>query len=258
MREEYSVKRRKPTIKELQSLNILALILGLLLIFSSANMRLVAWNNNQLIGLASTCFWGPISFLLISLFVIYILVLVILNIDFARQNRAGLTGKHLVLNWLPLVLALISVCSIPLITPLVDNYIQVRQSGIGESFVSRVAKEFDLQSVLPEYDKVIDALEDYHNSFGQYPANLSDLVPDYLPEVPGIYIRNGEKLTYNPEPMNAITPPYTFSIYGHYPGGAFMHGWTLDYCPVRFVGCTAGGDSYRINDRWLWQHHSAL
>lgn len=252
------MKRRKPTIKELQNLNIVALVLGLLFIFSSASMRLVAWNNNRLIGLASTCLWGPISFLLISLLVIYILVLVILNIDFTRQNRSRLMGKHIVLNWLPLVLALISVCSIPLITPLVDNYMQVRQSGSGESFVSRVEREFDLQSVLPEYDKVIDALEDYHNSFGQYPANLSYLVPDYLPKVPGIYIRNGERLTYELEPMNEITPSYTFSIYGHYPGASFMHGWTLYYCPVRYVGCTAGEDSYRINDRWLWLHHSAL
>jgi len=166
--------------------------------------------------------------------------------------------KELILNWSLLAATLLSVCLIPLGTLLIDKYFQARQPDRSPTFVSRIGRDFSLASVLPEYDGVIEAIEKYYEDREQYPADLSDLVPDYLAEVPGIYIRNGERLTYKPEPMYENTPPYTFSIYGHYPGFASMHGWTLYYCPASYEGCSDGGNSYRINQNWLWIHSSAL
>jgi hypothetical protein len=250
------VNSKKTTIRQLRNLNIAALIWGLLILVLSVRKNWLAWNNDSSTRLALTCLLGPALFLITSFWVIFILVLVILNFDFSRKNRIGAARKQLIQHWLPLILALTSVCSIPFAKVLIDRYFQARPPS--NSFIVRIEKDFDLSSVLPEYNKVIDAIEEYYENWGHYPARLADLVPDYLPEVPGIYIRNGERLTYKPEPMYESTPSFTFSIYGHYPGLAFMHGWTLFYCPVSYEGCTAGGSSYRINDLWLWIHSSAL
>jgi hypothetical protein len=131
-----------------------------------------------------------------------------------------------------------------------------------DPFVVERAKQFDLPQVIQQYDQVINAIESYHQDHGAYPPELSALVPDYLPKVPGIYIRRGERLTYAPRPEQEGAAPFTFYIYGHYPGLAFMHGWELKYCPKELDLCNETNDQHyhphRINDRWIWISRSAL
>jgi hypothetical protein len=131
-----------------------------------------------------------------------------------------------------------------------------------DPFIVERAKEFDLPRVIEKYDQIINAIEYYHQDHGTYPRDLSSLVPQYLSKVPGIYIRNGEKLTYKPAPDRSGGAPFTFYIYGHYPGLAFMHGWELKYCPVELDLCNEIDDRHyhphRINHRWIWVSRSAL
>jgi hypothetical protein len=131
-----------------------------------------------------------------------------------------------------------------------------------DPFVVERARQFDLPQVIQQYDQVINAIESHHQDYGFYPSELSALVPEYLPEVPGIYIRRGERLTYTPGPEREGAAPFTFYIYGHYPGLAFMHGWELKFCPQELDLCNETDDRHyhphRINDRWIWVSRSAL
>jgi hypothetical protein len=149
-----------------------------------------------------------------------------------------------------------------LITQRTETSAQQVEVNIGNSFIKERENEFHLSRVLPKYDEVISAIEQYYKDRGTYPEKLSDLVPQYLSQEPGIYIRSGEYLNYEPETRRENTPPFTFSVRGHYPFPAFMHGWELTYCPSTFSGCAEGGDrhiyAFRVNDRWLWIHSSAL
>jgi hypothetical protein len=118
--------------------------------------------------------------------------------------------------------------------------------------------------VIPRYDEVISAINEYHLENGTYPPGLTDLVPEYLNRVPGIYIIKGDSLKYSPSPDSMIRdgPPFTFYISGSYPGLAFMHGWYLYYCPTKYTGCNESGDRkfhpYRIDKNWIWISSSAL
>jgi hypothetical protein len=131
-----------------------------------------------------------------------------------------------------------------------------------DPFVPDIAQEFNLSQVILKYDQVINAIEGYHHEKGSYPPNLSALVPDYLPEVPGIYIRGGGSLEYLPEPEWEGASPFTFYISGNYLGLAFMHGWELKYCPSELGLCNETNDRHfhphRINYRWIWVSSSAL
>ena len=132
-----------------------------------------------------------------------------------------------------------------------------------DPFIAQRADEFNLPQVILEYDQVICAIEKFYQDKGSYPSDLKALVPNYLSKVPEIHIRNGERLEYHPEPMSQdVVTPFTFNIYGHYPGLAFMHGWYLYYCPITDEGCNNSGDrhyrQFRINDRWIWINSSAL
>jgi hypothetical protein len=131
-----------------------------------------------------------------------------------------------------------------------------------DPFVVERAKQFDLPRVIQQYDQVINAIEGYHQDHGIYPLELSTLVPDYLPKAPGMYIRRGERLIYAPEPEQEGAAPFTFYIYGHYPGLAFMHGWEPKFCPSELGLCNEWNDRryhpHRINDRWIWTSRSAL
>jgi hypothetical protein len=134
--------------------------------------------------------------------------------------------------------------------------------NIEDPFIADRENEFHLSRIIPRYDGVITAIEQYYRDHGSYPEELNILIPAYLPQEPGIYIRSGEYLFYEPKPWQENTPPFTFSIRGHYPFPAFMHGWQLVYCPSIYPGCAPGGDRhiyiYRVNDRWIWIHGSAL
>jgi len=111
---------------------------------------------------------------------------------------------------------------------------------------------------ISRYDVVIDANEEYKNDNGEYPANLDALVPEYIHRIPGIYMKFGEELTYEPIPSAWYDhSPFTFELYGHY---LSMHGQTLKYCPINI--CYFEDDRHytpvRINDRWIWVYSSAL
>ena len=131
-----------------------------------------------------------------------------------------------------------------------------------DPFIAGISEDFDLPRVLQQYDQVIFAIDKYHKDYGFYPPELTYLVPDYLSQVPGIYIRRGNRLTYDPNPERLGAAPFTFSISGHYPGLAFIHGWELKYCPIELVLCNETDDRHfhpsRINDRWIWIGSSAL
>lgn len=131
-----------------------------------------------------------------------------------------------------------------------------------DPFVAYISKQFCLPQVIQGYDQVINAIESYHRDHGVYPSALSALVPDYLPRVPSVRIKGGESLTYIPGRKREGDAPFTFSVDGHYPGLAFMHGWELKYCPKELGMCNELHDDHfhphRINDRWIWISRSAL
>lgn len=124
-------------------------------------------------------------------------------------------------------------------------------------FSSQIDKYF-LDYGISRYDVVIDEIEKYKKDKGVYPPNLAALVPEYIPKRPGIYMKFGEELTYEPKPYAWYDhSPFTFELYGHY---LSMHGQTLKYCPINT--CYFEGDRHyapvRINDRWIWVYSSAL
>ena len=131
-----------------------------------------------------------------------------------------------------------------------------------DPFMEERENEFHLSRVIPKYDEVVTAIEQYYQDHGSYPEKLNDLIPTYLTQEPGIYLRNGEYLTYEPKSRQTGAPPFTFLVAGHYPALASMHGWDLVYCPSMYTGCATGGDrhiyTYRVNDRWIWIHGSAF
>jgi hypothetical protein len=134
--------------------------------------------------------------------------------------------------------------------------------NVQDPFIKEREEEFHLSTVIPKYDQVITAIENFHQDRGSYPKELIDLVPQYLSKQPGIYLNSGEYLQYSPEAFQEGTPPFTFMVRGHYPFPAFMHGWDLVYCPETYLGCAPGGDrhiyTFKVNSRWIWIHGSAL
>ncbi|TKJ29765.1 MAG: hypothetical protein CEE40_07325 [Chloroflexi bacterium B3_Chlor] len=116
-----------------------------------------------------------------------------------------------------------------------------------------------LKYAIVRYNVAIDAIEEYHADQEQYPPELNALVPDYLARTPGLYMKFGEVLIYEPGPSSWYDhAPFTFELYGHYTG---IHGQTLKYCPIEIDPCFEGGGHLtpmRIDDRWIWVYSSAL
>lgn len=112
---------------------------------------------------------------------------------------------------------------------------------------------------IARYDVVIDAIERYLDDHGRYPPTLDDLVPGYLATVPGIYMKFGQTLEYEPNPPAWYDhAPFAFELGGSHMG---IHGQTLKYCPVEFEPCYEDDrkhTSRRIDDRWIWVYSSAL
>jgi hypothetical protein len=136
-------------------------------------------------------------------------------------------------------------------------------------FFSNYFDYVDLPQVIQHYDQVVLAIVRYHIDQGTYPESLSVLVPEYLQKQPDIIIRAGEELRYSPAPRNfypvhdaLVKSPFTFYVYGHYPGPASMHGWHVMYCPERYEDCNYESDRHtgwwRINTHWVWINGSAL
>ena len=100
---------------------------------------------------------------------------------------------------------------------------------------------------------ILQAIYQYKDEHGEYPKDLSALVPQYLQKEP--YAAFGEKLRYTPENFHGA--PFYFGFYGHYSGLAFMHGWFYIYCPSS--SCDVVGDGVdRIDENWIFMHSSAL
>lgn len=131
-----------------------------------------------------------------------------------------------------------------------------------DEMVIKLVRRYNLEGAIVQYDLVINAIERYHIEHGAYPPNLAALVPEYLPKVPGIYVKAGETLNYSAAPEHVGGAPFTFYIYGHHTGLQFMHGWELKYCPADLDFCGEANDRHyhphRINDRWIWINSSAL
>lgn len=104
------------------------------------------------------------------------------------------------------------------------------------------------------YDLAIVAIEQYHEDCGEYPPNLGALFPNYLPFVPGLYMKYGDTLKYDPNSEWGYVGygPFTFELFGTY---KVFHGQTLKYCPIEDDSCRAFN---RINDRWVWAYSSGL
>ena len=100
---------------------------------------------------------------------------------------------------------------------------------------------------------IIQAIYRYKAAQGEYPPDLSALVPGYLPAEP--YAAFGEKLRYDRAEFYGI--PFYFGFFGHYPGLAALHGWRYIYCPA--PGCSVAGEGiYRIDPNWIFMHGSAF
>jgi hypothetical protein len=144
-----------------------------------------------------------------------------------------------------------------------ESLVVINQNDV---YIAERASRFDLPQVIQQYDEVINAIEQYHHDQGAYPQSLSQLVPGYLPKVPGVYIKEGEGLTYSPETDSTNDAPFTFFIfgdytYGSYPGDLHFHRFELKYCPKELGFCNEEDGNEpddrerqvrRINDRWIW------
>jgi len=115
------------------------------------------------------------------------------------------------------------------------------------------------QYAISRYNVVIDAIEKYYADNGHYPPSLEVLVPVYLPDVPGKYMKFGEELNYYPDPFSENARgyirhgPFIFELTGMYAG---IHGQTLKYCPVQDETCSVFRG--RIDDKWIWTYSSIL
>ncbi len=138
----------------------------------------------------------------------------------------------------------------------------VAEINVEDPFVEHLECEFMLSRKIPKYDGVISAIEAYYQDHGYYPEQLSALIPAYLDKEPGLYLRGAEYINYAVMAQDENSPPFIFSIDGHYPGLAFIHGWELMYCPATYSGCSEGGDRHiwttTVNERWIWISSSAL
>jgi hypothetical protein len=135
-----------------------------------------------------------------------------------------------------------------------------------DPYVAETARRFNLQQVVQQYDQVINAIEQYHRDQGVYPPDLSQLVPDYLPRFPGVYIKKGEGVMYSPEPAPDSDAPFTFFVFGDYiigsyPGDLSFATFEFRYCPKELGLCNEEDADepegqkkqvHRINDRWIW------
>ena len=112
---------------------------------------------------------------------------------------------------------------------------------------------------ISRYGVVIDAIEKYHVEHGSYPPSLNELVPNYLPAVPGKYMKFGEELNYFADPNSenargyAGHGPFIFELTGMYAG---IHGQTLKYCPIQDRSCDIFKG--RVDDRWIWTYSTIL
>lgn len=118
-------------------------------------------------------------------------------------------------------------------------------------------RESLINAASSRYDTVIDAIEQFQIDHGHYPPSLQVLLPDYISSMPGMYMKYGEKLIYNPVLAYGSNRygPFTFELYGHV-GMAGIHGQTLKYCPVNDETCQVFRQ--RINDRWIFTFDSEI
>jgi hypothetical protein len=129
-----------------------------------------------------------------------------------------------------------------------------------ESFDEYLDRKFNISEAIERYEIEIKAIDKYYQDHNQYPIDLDALVPDYLDKAPGIYIKHGNKLYYSITEHTLFEGlPFSFKINGNYPGLAFIHGWSLYYCPIEVDGCNVDYEGVnRIDDNWIWIHSSAL
>ena len=120
---------------------------------------------------------------------------------------------------------------------------------------SKQIDNFLLNYGVSRYDTVIDAIEEYKIDNGEYPPNLDVLTPKYLRHAPKIYMKFGNRLTYESKPYAWYDhSPFTFELRGQY---LSLHGQVLKYCPID--ACFEDDRGYkRINDKWILFHLSAL
>ena len=90
---------------------------------------------------------------------------------------------------------------------IISNYYQ--QWVRFDAKIAAKNKQFNLAGVIPKYNEIIKAIEEFHSNYNAYPHNLSALVPVYLTEQPGIYIWKGERLEYTPDAWFEDDAPFT-------------------------------------------------
>lgn len=117
-----------------------------------------------------------------------------------------------------------------------------------------------VNQAVERYEPVIEAIEAYRVENGYYPETIQKLVPVYLTKIPGIYMKYGMDLTYQPKTTDRLDhAPFVFELYGGYAG---VHGQTLKYCPASIEPCYEGVEGLytveRINERWIWVYSSAF
>lgn len=117
-----------------------------------------------------------------------------------------------------------------------------------------------VNQAIERYEPVVEAIESYRAENGYYPDTIQKLIPSHLTNLPGIYMKYGMVLTYQPESTNRLDhAPFVFELYGGYAG---VHGQTLKYCPASIEPCYEGVKGLytveRINERWIWIYSSAF
>jgi hypothetical protein len=85
------------------------------------------------------------------------------------------------------------------------------------------AKQMERQAGMEIGNKIISAIEQYHEITGNYPNELSDLVPQYLEEIP--FTLTGQEyqyVLYKPDFGNGPYVLYFYGVTGH---------WACGYSP---------------------------
>ena len=243
-------------ISRLRKVNSIGVVVVSPILFLKVVQRISFWGNSAL-WVNSYLFFSFFNCVVTILALLFLIFLITFNFVTIYSNKGLIKRNYLLWSWIPIFISIgIGLLSF-LVAPVVDFSCIQFSFGKCIPFIERIEEEFNISEEIKEYEPIIDSIESYHQDSGNYPANLSDLIPDYLDEIPSINIRSVNRLLYQPEPMWEDSPLFTFKISGNYPGFIRgLHGWALYYCPSYFSGCNIGGDSYRIDDNWLWIHSS--
>jgi hypothetical protein len=175
-----------------------------------------------------------------------------INSDMSQQENAANNNYKRIL-----LILLAGAVIIGLLAYWLKYKIEVRINEAREISIERRITAFErknaaLEKQLDNYSiPIIQAIYKYEKENDEFPKDLHNLVPRYLPEEP--YAVFGDKVEYSPN--GELGPPFYFGFRGNYSGIALLHGYSYIYCPL--INCDNDG-TYRIGENWIFVQFGVL